>query len=84
MKYSIYYQAHVEKKLCWMVTATVRYLDHVAFDRTIDKAESIFEFYVAPDLEDEFLILANKLLQKGVFLTLQKLPNHNSHSNSMA
>lgn len=75
MKYSIYYQAHVQKELCWMVTATVRYLDHVAFDRTVDKAGSIFEFYVAPDLEPEFLSVANRLLQRGVFLTLEKLPN---------
>ena len=75
MKYSFYYQAHVQKEVCWMVTATVRYLDHVAFDRTIDKENSIFEFYVAPDLEDEFVHLAHRLLKAGVFLTFEKLPN---------
>lgn len=75
MNYSIYYQAHVQKELCWMVTATIRYCDHVAFDRTIDKEGSIFEFYVAPDLEDEFLSVAHRLLQKGIFLSLEKLPN---------
>lgn len=75
MKYSIYYQAHVQKELCWMVTATIRFMDHVAFDRTIDKENSIFEFYVAPDLEDEFLQIAQRLLKRNIFLTLQKLPN---------
>ena len=75
MKYSIYYQAHVQKELCWMVTATVRYLDHVAFDRTVDKQGSIFEFYVAPDLEDQFLDVAHRLLACNVFLKLEKLPN---------
>lgn len=75
MNYSIYYQAHVQKELCWMVTATIRFMDHVAFDRTIDKENSIFEFYVAPDLEDEFLQIANRLLKRKIFLTLQKLPN---------
>lgn len=75
MKYSIYYQAHVQKEICWMVTATVRYLDHVAFDRTVDKQGSIFEFYVAPDLEDEFLEVAKRLLARKVFLKLEKLPN---------
>lgn len=75
MKYSIYYQAHVQKELCWMVTATIRFMDHVAFDRTIDKENSVFEFYVAPDLEDEFLQIAHRLLKRNIFLTLQKLPN---------
>ena len=75
MQYSIYYQACVQKELCWMVTATIRYLDHVAFDRTVDKENSIFEFYVAPDLEAEFLSVANRLLEHKVFLTLEKLPN---------
>lgn len=75
MKYSIYYQARVQKELCWMVTATIRYLDHVAFDRTIDKENSIFEFYVAPDLEQEFLGVAQCLLERQVFLSLEKLSN---------
>ena len=75
MQYSIYYQARVQKELCWMVTATIRYLDHVAFDRTVDKEQSIFEFYVAPDLQAEFLSVAHRLLQRKVFLTLEELPN---------
>ena len=75
MQYSIYYQARVQKEICWMVTATIRYLDHVAFDRTVDKENSIFEFYVAPDLESEFLEIAQRLLDRKVFLSLEKLPN---------
>ncbi len=74
-KYSIYYQAFVQKELCWMVTATIRYMDHVAFDRTIDKENSIFEFYVAPDLEHEFLDVAHRLLKHKVFLSFEQLPN---------
>ena len=75
MSYSIYYQAQVQKELCWMVTATIRFCDHVAFDRTIDKEGSIFEFYVAPDLQDEFLLIAHKLLERKIFLTLVQMPN---------
>lgn len=75
MQYSLYYQARVQKELCWMVTATIRFMDHVAFDRTVDKEQSIFEFYVAPDLEAEFLSVANRLIKHKVFLTLEKLPN---------
>jgi len=75
MRYSIYYQAHVQKELCWLVTASVRFCEHVAFDRTIDKEESLFEFFVSPDLEDVFLDVAQKLLDRGVLLDLKKLPN---------
>ena len=75
MDYSIYYQARVQRELCWMVTSTLRFAEHVAFDRTLDKEGSVFEFFVAPDLEDTFLDVAHKLLEKGVFLDLQKLPN---------
>lgn len=75
MLYSIYYQAQVQKELSWMVTSTIRYCDHIAFDRTVDKEGSIFEFYVAPDFHDEFLLVAHKLLERKVFLTLQQMPN---------
>lgn len=75
MKYSLYYQARVQKELCWMVTASLRFCEHVAFDRTVEKDDSIFEFFVAPDLESVFLDVAQKLLDRGVFLDLQKLPN---------
>ncbi|MBI2344684.1 hypothetical protein HYV10_01270 [Candidatus Dependentiae bacterium] len=81
MSYSVYYQARVQKELCWFVTSTVRFCEHVAFDRTIDKEESIFEFFVAPDLEEAFLDIAYKLLKKGVFLDFKKMPNRLIDSN---
>ena len=75
MKYSSYYQVHVQKEFSWIVTSYMRFHEHVAFDRTLDKQEAIFEFFVAPDLEDVFLEAANKLLKKKIFLDVQKLPN---------
>jgi len=75
MRQSIYYQAYVQKELSWIVTATLRFSEHVAFDRTIDKEKGIFEFFVAPDLEDVFLDVIKKLVHKKVILQIQKLPN---------
>ncbi|MBP9764837.1 hypothetical protein KBD08_00690 [Candidatus Babeliales bacterium] len=75
MNYSVYYQARVQKELCWFITSGIRFYEHVAFDRTIDKEQSIFEFYVAPDLEDVFLEVMQGLKKRGVVLDLQKLPN---------
>jgi len=54
MQYSLYFQAHVKKELCWIVSSTLRFTEYVAFDRTLDKEQSIFEFFVAPDLQDVF------------------------------
>lgn len=83
MNYSIYYQARVQRELCWIVTSVMRYSEHVAFDRTLDKEGSVFEFFVAPNLEHVFLDVASKLLKEGVFLDLKKLPNRLIPENSL-
>src|SRR4029077_17030302 len=53
--YCSYYQAHVKRELCWFVTAALRSYEHIAFDRTLDTATSLFEFFVAPSTEKYFL-----------------------------
>lgn len=75
MEKCLYYQARVQKKLCWMVTSTLRFSEHVVFDRCFDKKESIFEFFVAPGLEDVFLDIMHKLEKKDVISELQKMEN---------
>lgn len=75
MKYSLYFQAHVQKELCWIVTSTMRFTEYVAFDRTVNKENSVFEFFVSPDLETVFLSLIDKLMKRGVILKFQKMPN---------
>jgi len=73
--FSLYFQAHVKKELCWMVSATLKYVDHVAFDRTLDKNESLFEFFVSPDLEGDFLDMMHKFVKHGIILEFKKIPN---------
>jgi len=73
--YSLYYQAEVERSKCWVVTATLRYHEHVAFDRAVDVAESVFEFFVSPDLEEEFLYVMATLEKAGIISHIKKLPN---------
>jgi len=75
MKYSLYFQAHVQKEFCWIVSSTLKYVDGVAFDRTLNKYESLFEFFVSPDLENSFLDIMQKLIKRGVILDVQKMPN---------
>ena len=75
MKYSLYYRAQVERELCWIVTSTLRYSEHVAFDRCYDKENSIFEFFVAHDLQDVFLSIMNIFEKHGIISQFQLLPN---------
>ena len=75
MNYSLYFQAHATKELCWMITSTLRFTEHIAFDRAYDKDQNIFEFFVSPDGEDIFLDVMYKLEKEGVLSNIQKLPN---------
>lgn len=73
--YCLYYQAHVEKKYCWFLVAILRSFEHVAFDRTLDKEKSIFEFFVPQDMEPIFLSLMHELQQKSIITYVYQLPN---------
>lgn len=75
MKYSLYFQAYVTKELCWLLSATLKYCEHLAFDRTIDKEKSIFEFFVSQELEHVFIDVMNALQERGVIKRYQKMQN---------
>lgn len=75
MSYCLYYQAHVPREHCWFLTAILRGYEHVAFDRTIDKQNSIFEFFVPEGMEPIFLSIMDRFEKEGVIRDLKKLPN---------
>ena len=73
--YCSYYQAYVERELCWFVTATLRSYEHIAFDRTLDPATSLFEFFVPVSMEKYFLDLMAYYESEALIHNLKKLPN---------
>lgn len=75
MQYCSYYQAHVPREHCWFLTATIRSYEHMAFDRTLDKENSIFEFFVPQDMEPLFLQVMARFEKEGIIQNLQNLPN---------
>lgn len=83
MKYCLYYRAKIKKELCWMVTSTLRYSEHLAFDRCYDKQNSIFEFFVAPDLQNVFLSVMAKFEKHGISSELEQLPNRLMDDNEV-
>lgn len=75
MNYSLYYQADITKELSWLVSATLKYSDHVAFDRALQDYQNKFEFFVAPGLKDVFLDIMHKLEIAGAVSNLKELQN---------
>lgn len=73
--YCFYYQAYVERELCWFVTASLRSYEYISFDRTLDPATSLFEFFVPHDCEKYFLIIMAYFERYGYVRNLTKLPN---------
>ncbi len=73
MKKSVYYQANIKKSKVWMVSSTLKYCDGLAFERTIDKKQSKFEFYVSPDLENIFLDLIKIFENESIIFNLKKI-----------
>lgn len=73
--YCAYYQAHVEKKEAWFFVAILRSYEHLAFDRTYNKEESIFEFFVPENNEREFVKLMHYFVAHQTISYFEQLPN---------
>jgi hypothetical protein len=70
-----YYQAKINRSEGWFLVATLKSFDHMAFDRTLDKKDSIYEFFVPKAFEEEFLSLMNYLKKENVVISLDKREN---------
>ena len=73
--YCLYYHAQVQRELCWFVTAALRSYEHISFDRTLDPATSLFEFFVPQDCEKYFLVVMTYFEEQGLIGNFKKLPN---------
>lgn len=73
--FCVYYQAHVVPRQTWFFVATLRAHEHLAFDRTFDKMQGIFEFFIPPEREHEFVRLMQMYEQRGIVSQVLKLPN---------
>jgi hypothetical protein len=75
MLYSSYYQARVEKAQTWYVAGILRSFDHLVFDRTIDKAHGVIEYYVTVGAEEHFEEIMRHFVQHNMVHDFVKLPN---------
>lgn len=77
-----YYQATVLKEKHWLLTSLLRSFEHLAFDRTCDTENGIFEFFVPEALESQFLAIMENFCQQGLIWDLKKLPNRLAGSDT--
>lgn len=82
MNYCLYYQAHIKKELCWFFVGVLRSFEHMAFDRTVEKETSLFEFFVPADMKDKFQALMNYFLQQGIVIDFEEKENRLKLINS--
>ncbi len=75
MAYCHYYQATVARTTCCTFVSIMRSFDHLVFDRTCDCTHHIFEFFVPPDNETDFLTIMKIMQQHGWANNVCKLPN---------
>jgi len=74
-QFCLYYVGQVKKEKVWMLSSALRGTEHIAFDRTIDVTQSLFEFFVPVSMESIFLELMDYLRCEGVLLSLEKKEN---------
>lgn len=75
MSFCSYYQAKVDSKQTWFVTATLRSFENLTFDRAVEGEKDIFEFFVPQCLEEIFLKVMKYYIENNMVTNLEKLPN---------
>lgn len=75
MNTCLYYQAHIDKQRCWFFVAVLRSFEHMAFDRTLDKATSLFEIFVPHAAQAMFENIMRELSTQDIVIDWQNLPN---------
>lgn len=75
MDHCLYYQAHVQRKYCWFLVGILRSFENMTFDRTIDKENSIFEFYVPKLMKRHFEELLAFFMKEKIIFWYTQMPN---------
>lgn len=75
MAYSVYYRGKVERELCWKFVGILRSFEYIAFDRTYSVEDSVFEFFVPAEFQQDFEYVMKYFEENGLLTELQQLPN---------
>ena len=75
MALSIYYQAYIPREKTLYLAALLKSCEHVCIDRTLDAETGLLEFFVSPNMHEEFKELVAWFVQHGMMHSPQQLPN---------
>lgn len=75
MAFCSYFQAKIRKHDTWFFVATLRFYEHLTFDRTLDKISGTFEFFVPEGNEPTFIRFMQRHEKTGLVSDLVQLPN---------
>ena len=73
--YCSYYLGKMLKDKTWFVVGCLRAENNLVFERALKDQPDIFEFFVSPDQEDDFVNFMQLLIKRGVVLSLTKEKN---------
>lgn len=74
-RYCYYYHAYITRSQTWFFVATLRACEHMAFDRTLDKATGLFEIFVPEGYVKMFTQFMDEHQRQGVVEQYYKQPN---------
>lgn len=75
MSFGSYYQAKIDPPRAWFLVGVLRSFEHLTFDRTLSKEESLFEFFVPQATEKHFCELMSYFVEEGIVIGLEKKEN---------
>ena len=75
MNKSTYYQAYIPIPTTHYFTAILRGYEHLCFDRTLEPASGLFEFFLSPDQEESFVTVMELLQSHGLVSSYYKAVN---------
>ena len=73
--YCRYYHAYIVRSETWFFVATLRSLEHAAFDRTLDKTTGLFEIFVPEGYVTMFTQFMDHHVKLGVVQSYAQHPN---------
>lgn len=73
--YCRYYLARLPRETTWFVVGLLKAESNLVFERATDQDPQLFEFFVPPDREQEFLSFMACLQRRGLVGTLEQVHN---------
>lgn len=80
-QYCHYYHAYINRSETWFFVATLRALEHAAFDRTLDKTSGLFEIFVPSGYVHAFTQFMDDQHSRGVVHTYYETDNRLRHES---